>query len=59
MQHTDLVNYYKNIVADKIYLLHGDEQARKELKEDLQEELTKMCKSTKVALVNKSTVIKI
>ena len=32
---------------------------RKELKEDLQEELTKMCKSTKVALVNKSTVIKI
>lgn len=57
MQHTDLVNYYKNIVADKIYLLHGDEQARIELKQDLQEELSKMCKSTKISIVNKSTVI--
>lgn len=57
MQHDDLVNYYKNIVSDKIYLLHGDEQARIELKKDLQEELSKMCKSTKVSIVNKSTVI--
>lgn len=59
MQHTDLVNYYKGIVADKIYLLHGDEQARLELKEDLQEELSRMCKSTKVSIVNKSTVIRL
>ena len=59
MQHDDLVNYYKGIVADKIYLLHGDEKARTELKEDLQEALSKMCKSTKVSIVNKSTVIRI
>lgn len=59
MQHEDLVNYYKGIVTDKIYLLHGDEQARIELKEDLQNELEKMCKTTKVSIVNKSTVIKI
>lgn len=59
MQHNDLVNYYKGIVADKIYLLHGDEEARMELKEDLQEELSKMCKSTKVSVVNKSTVIRL
>lgn len=57
MQHDDLVNYYKGITADKIYLLHGDEEARLELKEHLQEELQKMCKTTKVAVVNKSTVI--
>ena len=59
MQHNDLVNYYKGIVADKIYLLHGDEEARMELKEDLQDELRKMCKSTKVAIVNKSTIIRL
>lgn len=59
MQHDELVNYYKGIVADKIYLLHGDEEARSELKTDLQEELTKMCKSTKVSIVNKSTIIRL
>jgi metallo-beta-lactamase family protein len=59
MQHDDLVNYYKGIVADKIYLLHGDEEARIELKEDLQKALSDMCKSTKVAIVNKSTVIRV
>lgn len=58
-QHTDLVNYYSSIVADKIYLLHGSEKARLELKEDIQDSLTKMAKTTKVAVVNKSTVIKI
>lgn len=59
MQHNELVNYYKNIQADNIYLLHGDEQARIELKEDLEEELSKMCKTTKVKIVNKSTVIRL
>jgi metallo-beta-lactamase family protein len=58
-QHNELVDYYSNITADKIYLLHGDEQARIELKEDIQNELTKKCKSTKVSIVNKSTVIKL
>lgn len=58
MQHDDLVNYYKNIQADSIYLLHGDEKARLELKEDLEIALSKMCKSTKVKIVNKSTVIR-
>lgn len=59
MQHDDLVNYYKGITADKIYLLHGDEEARLELKEHVQEELQKMCKTTKVAVINKSTVIRV
>ena len=53
MQHEDLVNYYKSIQADRIYLIHGDKQARLELKEDLEEELRKMCKSTKVGIVTK------
>lgn len=57
MQHEDLVNYYKGIVADKIYLLHGDEQSRLDLKKELSDELSKMSKTTKVSIVNKSTVI--
>ena len=57
MQQNDLINYYKSIQADKIYLLHGDEQSRIDLKNKLQEELSNSCKTTKVSIVNKSTVI--
>jgi len=59
MQHNELLNYYKNIQADKIYLLHGDKESRIELKEELEKELRNMCKSTKVCVVNKSTVIRL
>ena len=54
MQQSDLVNYYKSIQTDKIYLIHGDIQARIELKEDLEEEFRKMCKSTKVSIITKN-----
>lgn len=57
MQRKELINYYKNIQADKIYLLHGGQQARRELKEDLVKEIANMSKTTKVSIVNKSTVI--
>ena len=53
MQHDDLVNYYKSIQSDRIYLIHGDLQARIELKSHLEEELSKMCKSTKVGIITK------
>ena len=57
MQHDDLVNYYKSINCEKIYLVHGDEQARLELKEDLEDALADCCKSTRVIIVNKGTKI--
>lgn len=57
MQHDDLVNYYKRINCEKIYLCHGDSQARIELKEDLEDALADCCKSTKVVIVNKGTKI--
>ena len=57
MQRKQMIDYYKNIQADRIYLLHGDEKARLELKEDLQEAIANMSKTTKVSVVNKSTVI--
>ena len=58
-QNQDLINYYKSIQADCIYLVHGDRQARQELKEDLEKEISNMSKTTKVRIANKSTVIRI
>jgi metallo-beta-lactamase family protein len=57
MQHNDLVNYYKCINTEKLYLVHGDKQARIELKEDLEKALEDCCKSTRVVIVNKGTKI--
>ena len=57
MQHNDLVNYYSSIQSEAVYLLHGDEEARLELKEDLQKKLANMSKTTKVKIVTKGMKI--
>ena len=57
MQHDDLVKYYKSINCEKIILCHGDELAKKELKEDLEKALLDLCKSTRVIIANKGTKI--
>ena len=57
MQHADLVNYYKSIRTDAIYLLHGSPESRAALKEDLDAEIKKNYQTTKVKIINKSTVI--
>jgi metallo-beta-lactamase family protein len=59
IQNTELINYYKNINTECIYLLHGDEESRLQLKESLEKEIANMSKTIKVKVVNKSTVIKI
>ena len=59
MQRKDLLNYYKGINTEKIYLVHGDTQARLEFKEDLEKEFEKCLKSTRVLIVNKGTKIKL
>ena len=59
MQREDLLNYYKGINTEKIYLVHGDTQARLEFKEDLEKELENCLKSTRVVIVNKGTKIKL
>lgn len=56
-QRQELINYYKGLNCEKIYLVHGDEQARLELKEDLEKALADCCKSTRVIIVNKGTKI--
>ena len=57
MQRNDLISYYKSINCEKIYLVHSDEKARLELKEDLEDALSDCCKSTRVIIVNKGTKI--
>lgn len=57
IQRDDMINYYKSINCEKIYLCHGDTKARLELKEDLEKALADCCKSTRVIIVNKGTKI--
>lgn len=57
IQRDDMINYYKSINCEKIYLVHGDEKARIELKEDLEKALADCCKSTRVIIVNKGMKI--
>lgn len=57
MQHDDLIKYYKSLNCEKIYLCHGDEKARLELKEDLENALENCCKSTRVIIINKGMKI--
>ena len=56
-QRQELINYYKGLNCEKIFLCHGDNQARLELKEDLEKALSECCKSTRVIIVNKGTKI--
>lgn len=59
MQRNDLLNYYKGINAEKIYLVHGDQQARFEFKEDLEIAISDALKTTRVIITNKGTKIKL
>lgn len=58
MQRKDLINYYKGINCDKIYLVHGD-KSKIEFKQDLEEAINDYLKTTKVIAVNKGTKINI
>ncbi len=55
MQHDDLVGYYSSILSQKIYLVHGDEDAKLNLKKDIEARLAEKYRTTKVIVTNKST----
>lgn len=57
MQRDDLINYYKGINCEKIYLVHSDPKTKLDFKEDLETEISNCLKSTRVIAVNKSTKI--
>lgn len=56
MQRIDMINYYKSINCEKIYLVHGDSN-KIEFKHDLEEAIFDCLKSTKVVAVNNGTKI--
>ena len=56
-QRTDLLNYYKSVNVERIFLVHGDMDGKIEFAEDLKEKLSESSKSTKVCVVNKDTTI--
>lgn len=56
MQRIDMINYYKSINCEKIYLVHGDSK-KIEFKHDLEEAIFDCLKSTKVVAVNNGTKI--
>lgn len=57
MQRDDLINYYKGINCEKIYLVHSDSKSKLEFKEDLENAISDCLKSTRVIAVNNSTKI--
>lgn len=59
MQRDDMLNYYSNINCEKIYLVHSNQKDKIEFAQDLKEEISKKCKTTKVIAVNRSTKISI
>lgn len=56
MQRQDMINYYKGLKCEKIYLVHGDFN-KIEFKRDLEQAISDCLKSTKVVAVNNGTKI--
>ena len=52
----ELLNYLKGISADKIYLVHSETVSKLRFKELLEEELNRLCKSSKVIATTKGTI---
>lgn len=57
MQRDDLINYYSSGNFDKVALVHGEMKNKCEFGKDLQEEISKKNKTTRVVVVNKNTEI--
>lgn len=55
MQRKDMLNYYSNIICDKLCLVHGNYKAKREFAKQLQEEIQRKNKTNKVVVANKST----
>ena len=58
-QRDMLLKYYSNIIADKIYLVHSNMNDKIEFKADLEEEIRKKLRTTKVIATNRSTRINV
>lgn len=54
MQRDDLINYYKGIHCEKIYLVHSNANEKLEFKHDLETALSECLMSTKVSAVGRN-----
>jgi len=57
MGRTGLLDYYSNIDCEKVALVHGEFSSKVEFSKDLQEEISKKNRTSKVICVNSSTEI--
>lgn len=57
IQKQDMLKYYSDINTEKICLVHGDFDGKLSFAKELQEEITRKNKTSKVIVVNKSTEI--
>ncbi len=53
MQYADLIDYYSSISADKICLVHGEQNGKLEFCKELQEEIERRGNRAKVVCVNR------
>ena len=57
MQREQLINYYKSIRCEKLYLIHGNGKDKLDFKHDLEKAINDCLKTTKVVAVNKGMKI--
>ena len=56
-QRDELLNYYSNVDCEKVLLVHGDMDSKREFAIDLEQEISKKDKTSKVVCVNKSYML--
>jgi hypothetical protein len=56
MQYNDLLDYYKSIGAESIYLIHGELNGKLEFANTLTDVLRKDNQTTRVIATNKGTI---
>lgn len=57
MQRTELLNYYSDINCEKVILVHSNQTSKLNFAKDLQNEISKKNKTSKVIATNRSTEI--
>jgi metallo-beta-lactamase family protein len=57
MQYDDLLKYYSDINCEKIALVHSEFKGKVKFAEDLQKEISRKNKTSKVICVNSSTIV--
>lgn len=56
-QRDELLNYYSDVDCERVLLVHGDMDSKREFAIDLEQEISKKNKTSKVVCVNKSYML--